>query len=68
MTPVSGGGAPGVKKVAGRTLATTFGQCLPAATAYGKCCVALGKDVNKGACAKEFEALRKCFAQARKKP
>ena len=63
-----GGGGPPAAKVVGRTLAKTMAQCTPAATAYGKCCVALGKDVAMGACAKEFEALRKCFAQARKKP
>ena len=59
---------PTVTAVAGRTLGRVMAQCVPAATAYGKCCAALGKNISMGACEKEFEALRKCFAQARKKP
>jgi len=65
---MSSGGPPAAKAAAGRTLANTMAQCVPAATTYGKCCMALGKDVAMGACATEFEALRKCVAQARKKP
>jgi hypothetical protein len=42
-------------------------QCGAAATVYGKCCMSLGKNITMGACEKEFEALRKCFAQARKR-
>ena len=53
---------------AGRTLVSSMAQCSHVAAAYGKCCVGLGKDIAPGACAKEFEALRKCFQQARKKP
>ena len=63
------GGLPtgSLSHAAGRTLLASLAQCTPAAAAYGKCCSAMGKDVAAGACAKEFEALRKCVKQARRK-
>mgnify|MGYP003935685979 CR=1 FL=1 len=63
---VNGSGANAGKAAAGRRLVSGMAQCVPAASAYGKCCAALGKDVSMGACAKEFEELRKCFAKARR--
>ena len=66
-TMITGSGANTAKAAAGRRLASGMAQCVPAASAYGKCCAALGKDVTLGACAKEFEELRKCFSKANKR-
>ncbi|KAG5262932.1 hypothetical protein AALO_G00280600 [Alosa alosa] len=45
-------------------------QCVPEATAYGKCVTAttVGKqELQKDLCVKEFEALKTCFTSAAKK-
>jgi hypothetical protein len=47
-------------------MAAALGQCAVPAKAYGMCVAGLGKEMEVGACSKEFEALRKCFLAARK--
>lgn len=64
---INGSGANAATAAAGRRLASGMAQCVPAASAYGQCCAALGKEITLGACAKEFEELRKCFAKANKR-
>ncbi|XP_061562457.1 NADH dehydrogenase [ubiquinone] 1 alpha subcomplex assembly factor 8 [Phyllopteryx taeniolatus] len=47
-----------------------FAQCTEEATAYGKCVAATTtsrQELKKDHCAKEFAALKTCFANAAKK-
>ncbi|BGP17517.1 hypothetical protein JCM10213v2_005550 [Rhodosporidiobolus nylandii] len=42
-------------------------KCAEQGTLYGKCIGARYQDVERGMCAKEFEAFRACLVQAMKK-
>lgn len=64
---MTGGNSSAARNQVGRTLMNSLTQCSLEAAAYGKCCVAQGKDISPGACAKEFDALRMCCKRARKK-
>ncbi|XP_061765113.1 NADH dehydrogenase [ubiquinone] 1 alpha subcomplex assembly factor 8 [Nerophis ophidion] len=53
-----------------RRFPEVFAQCSEEATAYGKCVAATTtskQELRKDLCAKEFAALRTCFANAAKK-
>lgn len=45
----------------GSKLAKSVAACRAQAAAYGSCVKAVFPDVDKGACAREFEAMQKCF-------
>jgi hypothetical protein len=58
LTPLSGGGA-------GKSFAASFKEglvhCRAQVAAYGSCLKATLPGVEKGACEREFVALRTCF-------
>lgn len=51
-------------KDVGSKLAKSVAQCRVQATAYGSCVKAVFPEVDKGACAREFQALQKCFVMS----
>lgn len=49
----------------GRVFKTMTGTCPAELALYSKCVLQHTETLEKGACSKEFEALRKCFGKAR---
>ena len=49
----------------GRVFRTMTGTCPLELSLYSKCVLSHTETLEKGACSKEFEALKKCFRKAK---